>query len=38
MEIQHEIAMLLACTNSNKIVYLKDVFQNRHEIILVLEE
>ena len=37
MEILHEIAMLSVCTDSNKIVHLKDVFQNRHEIILVLE-
>ena len=29
--------MLSVCTDSNKIVHLKDVFQNRHEIILVLE-
>jgi len=37
VEILHEIAMLSACTDSNKIVHLKDVFQNKHEIILVLE-
>ena len=37
MEILHEIAMLSVCTDSNKIVHLKDVFQNKHEIILVLE-
>ena len=37
MEILHEIAMLSVCMDSNKIVHLKDVFQNRHEIILVLE-
>jgi hypothetical protein len=37
MEILHEIAMLSACADSNRIVHLKDVFQNRHEIILVLE-
>lgn len=37
MEILHEIAMLSACAESNRIVHLKDVFQNRHEIILVLE-
>ena len=36
-EILHEIAMLAACNDSTKIVHLKDVFQNRHEIILVLE-
>ena len=37
MEILHEIAMLSVCTDSNKIVNLKDVFQNKHEIILVME-
>ena len=37
MDILHEIAILSVCTDSNKIVHLKDVFQNRHEIILVLE-
>jgi len=37
VEILHEIAMLSVCTDSNKIVHLKDVFQNKHEIILVLE-
>ena len=37
MEILHEIAMLAMCNESNKIVHLKDVFQNKHEIILVLE-
>ena len=37
MEILHEIAMLSVCNDSNKIVHLKEVFQNRHEIILVLE-
>eukprot|EP00095_Tigriopus_kingsejongensis_P003133 snap_masked-scaffold438_size171652-processed-gene-0.7 protein:Tk03133 transcript:snap_masked-scaffold438_size171652-processed-gene-0.7-mRNA-1 annotation:"death associated protein" len=37
MEILHEIAMLYLGNESNKIVHLKDVFQNRHEIILVLE-
>ena len=37
MEILHEITMLSVCTDSNKIVHLKDVFQNKHEIILVLE-
>ena len=37
MEILHEIAMLSACTDSNKIVHLKDVFQNLQGIILVLE-
>lgn len=37
MEILHEIAMLSVCNDSNKIVHLKDVFQNKHEIILVLE-
>jgi hypothetical protein len=29
--------MLAACADSNRIVHLKDVFQNKHEIILVLE-
>ena len=37
MGILHEIAMLSVCMDSNKIVHLKDVFQNRHEIIMVLE-
>ena len=37
MEVLHEIAMLSVCRESNKIVHLKDVFQNRHEIVLVLE-
>ena len=37
MEILHEICMLSVCNDSNKIVHLKEVFQNRHEIILVLE-
>ena len=37
MEILHEIAMLSAFTDSNKIVHLKDVFQNLQGIILVLE-
>ncbi|TRY79217.1 hypothetical protein TCAL_05887 [Tigriopus californicus] len=37
MEVLHEIAMLYICNESNKIVHLKDVFQNRYEIILVLE-
>ncbi len=36
-EILHEVAMLAACATSNKIVHLRDVFQNRHEVILVLE-
>ena len=37
MEVLHEIAMLSVCRESNKIVHLKDVFQNRQQIILVLE-
>ena len=37
MEVLHEIALLSICAESNKIVHLKDVFQNKHEIILVLE-
>jgi len=36
-EVLHEIALLSICAESNKIVHLKDVFQNKHEIILVLE-
>ncbi len=36
-EILHEIAMLAACNNAAKVVHLRDVFQNRNEIILVLE-
>jgi len=36
-EILHEIALLSICAESNKIVHLKDVFQNKHEIVLVLE-
>ena len=36
MEVLHEIAMLSACTDSKNIVHLKDVFQNKHEILLVL--
>jgi len=36
-EVLHEIALLSICSESNKIVHLKDVFQNQHEIILVLE-
>ncbi|XP_040578625.1 uncharacterized protein [Lepeophtheirus salmonis] len=37
MEVLHEIAMLSLCNQSSNIVHLKDVFQNRNEIILVLE-
>ena len=37
MEVLHEIALLSICAESNKIVHLKDVFENKHEIILVLE-
>jgi len=36
-EVLHEIALLSICAESNKIVHLKDVFQNQHEIVLVLE-
>jgi len=36
-EVLHEIALLSICSESNKIVHLKDVFQNQHEIVLVLE-
>lgn len=36
-EVLHEIALLSICAESNKIVHLKDVFQNKHEIVLVLE-
>lgn len=36
-EVLHEIALLSICADSNKIVHLKDVFQNQHEIVLVLE-
>lgn len=36
-EVLHEIALLSVCAESNKIVHLKDVFQNKHEIILILE-
>merc|ERR1719228_2004538 len=36
-EVHHEIALLSICADSNKIVHLKDVFQNKHEIVLVLE-
>ena len=37
VEVLHEIAMLSVCTQSDKIVHLKDVFENQNEIILVLE-
>ena len=37
MEVLHEIALLSICSESNKIVHLKDVFQNKYQIILVLE-
>ena len=37
VEVLHEIAMLSVCTQSDKIVHLKDVFENKNEIILVLE-
>ena len=37
MAVLHEIALLSMCTGSNKIVHLKDVFQNKQELILVLE-
>ena len=37
MDILHEIAMLAVCNDANKIVHLRDVFHNKHEIILVLE-
>jgi len=36
-EVLHEIALLSICAESSKIVHLKDVFQNKHEIVLVLE-
>jgi len=36
-EVLHEIALLSMCAGSNKIVHLKDVFQNKQELILVLE-
>merc|ERR1719228_2555352 len=36
-EVLHEIALLSICADSNKIVHLKDVFQNQYEIVLVLE-
>ena len=37
MEVLHEIALLSICSESNKIVHLKDVFQNKYQIILILE-
>ena len=37
MAVLHEIALLSMCAGSNKIVHLKDVFQNKQELILVLE-
>jgi len=36
-EVLHEIALLSICSESSKIVHLKDVFQNHQEIVLVLE-
>jgi len=36
-EVLHEIALLSICAESSKIVHLKDVFQSKHEIVLVLE-
>ena len=32
-----EIKLTISFSDSNKIVHLKDVFQNQHEIVLVLE-
>ena len=37
VEVLHEIALLSICAESNNIVHLKDVFQNKHEVVLVLE-
>ena len=37
MGILRKIAMLLVCTDYKKIVHLKDVFQNKHEIFQVFE-
>ena len=35
--IFEETKLTISFSDSNKIVHLKDVFQNQHEIVLVLE-